>query len=1048
MITDEPDEELFDHLVIEFLDRGRRAVEFLHAARQLLAMPPGSVTRQAALIGYCMREAMKAIPESQDVDGIGTWKTRSRAVVDAKHSFELIRGLPGEDEESALDNLLAKIDDMALTHEQDRVHQQRLIAVIVNRTGAEPLTRGTDPVRTYQDLIDRCDRAVHGAVTFEEAQQLWIDCMAVLHQLFLPPEVRHRELDALADLDSPDNDDAATVLSLVAGPNHLRRFLSRIKTVAWFSLLDESGVLEPPTSQAAWPVFAAVGALKDLDQAGLAAALQRMFDRWGADDRQAWYIARAAVDLGVHGRKLVLTALGRHPKTAGLVHLAIEAVRNADPADEFVTSVADIALNQTTGSVGLVEILTRPFINGVTAENYASRIHILCFKLRKVPLDDVNRHDLIRDRSGSIEEPRDHYQDDRFAILLRALLECLRRALDVVDATSVLDAIEPLPDGLADRVRVWLLGRATGIDRATLISEIGRAIAARPPTGDDLRLIERITSEGDVGDYVQEWAQVLPTPPTAAELGTVLAKRDVPREWIRVHHWSGLLPSEVTATWSSANAVLSGIYGEPSKVSLQRRRSVELSAGRSPLGEDEIRAMPVDEAARRIASWRQDPNDWLVSARELGRTLEAVVKAEPTPWASEPLKLVGLLHHPTYIHHYLRGLAASGNLVGLPIDKLFEAMALIRTRPWAAIPLGDDSFDFDGDWRGVEGALVDLIKSLAGSDVGFADRREEAWAILLTEVSRREEPSGIVEGASDALELAINRPCTRALEAVLVLMGHEFRVEQTVRPEALDLLASVLALTGSDGALHRAILAPRIGFLRHIAPNWVDQHREQLFGEAAPAELGQLTVDLALKWGQPNNWLLEQFTERIKDAVRRGVEHALDQYLIAMLRGVPGYGVQVAADFLSSINELSAAGENLGRLLRADDAPAPAVTVAIEFWSQVLAAKTAKDLVGFGWLSEVNMLDDAKWAELTLQTLMVSRGRIDWSHKVAERASNIPVTTTTLKILNQLVRGLTDEWDRRQAAEAAVDLLNKATELAETPECRRLRNTLLERGLI
>jgi hypothetical protein len=1046
VISDGFDEGLFEHLIVEFLDHGRRAVEFLRASRQLLAMSPEYLPRQAALIGYCLREAMKAIPESQDVDGVGRWRERSREVADAKRRLEMIRGFPGEDEEGALDHLLAKIDEMALTHEQDRIHQQRLIAVIVNRTGARPLTSGTDPVRTYQDLLDRCDRAVHGTVTFEVAQQLWTDCMAVLRQLFMPPDVRHRELDALADLDSPGEDDAQAVLSLVAGPNHLQRFLSRIKTSAWFDLLDASGLLEPPGGQGAWPVFVAVERLKEDDPAGIAVALERMFDRWGAHERRAWYIARASIDLGVHGRDLVLRALRRHPASAGLIHLAVMAASRSDPADEFVESVADIALNQAGDLFPPVEPLGRALVDGVTAENYASRIRILCLKLRAVPSDDRGR--LLWDRGGSIEDRPDYFEHDHFNVLLQALVQCLGRALDVVDAADLLEAIDPLPGDLIDRVRAWVLGHGTGIDSATLIGGISHAVATRRPTGDDLRLIDRITSEADPSEYVEAWSRALPTPPTAAALGTALAAGEVPADWVRILDWSGPLPAEVTADWSAVIAVLSGIYGEPSRARLERQKQVEIGTGQSPLSEDEIRAMPVEEAARQIASWRPDPNEWLVSARELGRTLEAVVKADPASWASEPLKIVGLLHHPTYIGHYLRGLATADNLAGVPTDELFDAIAFMRTRPWAATPLGSDGVDFDAGWRGAEGASVDLIKSLADSDHGLANRRDEAWSILRTEVSRREEPSGIVEGARDPLESAINRPCTRALEAVLSFMGHEFRAEQDVRPDALGLLESVLQLGDSDGAEHRAIIAPRIGFLRHIAPDWVDTHREQLFGDAAPDELGQITVDLALKWGQPNSWLVEQFTHQVKDAVRREVDNALEQYLIATLRETPGYKISDAVGFLSSLNKLSAAGEALGRLLRADDAPAPAVTVATEFWTQALGAHRTEDLAGFGWFSEISVLDDAAWADLTLQTLTTNHGRIDWAPQGAERASNIPPTPVTLAILNELARGLPDEWDRRQVAETAVSVLNEATELADTPEYQRLRTTLLERGYL
>jgi hypothetical protein len=672
----------------------------------------------------------------------------------------------------------------------------------------------------------------------------------------------------------------------------------------------------------------------------------------------------------------------------------------------------------------------------------------VCFKIRAVPADDRSRRHAVMDRGGSIEDRSGYFEDDHFAVLLDALVQCLRRALEVVDTVEVLEATAPLPDDLVGRVRAFVLRHGTDVDSTTLIGEISRAITARRPTGDDIRLVERIISEADRTDYVEEWTRALPTPPSAAELGTAFASDGVPDVWIRVFEWSGLLPDEVTADWSAAIAVLSGRFGEPSRARLQSRMQVDFGTGQSPLSEDQIRAMPVDDAARLIASWRPEPGDWLVSARELGRTLEAVVKADPVPWASEPLKLVGLLHHPTYIHHYLRGLATAESLVGVPTEELLDAIGFIRTRPWSAVRIGTDSFEFDVDWRGAEGASVDLIKALATSDVGFGHRRDEAWSILRSEVDRRDEPSTIVQGASDPLELAINRACTKALEAILLFMGYEFRVDETVRPEALDLLTSILQLPGGDGAQHRAILAPRIGFLRHIAPDWVDHHGEKLFGAAAPDELGQLTVDLALKWGQPNSWLLEQFTPQVRDAVRRNVENALDHYLVAMLWETAGYSISDAIRFLASLTSLSAAGEALGRLLRTDDAPVTTVATATKFWTQALDANRPEDLAGFGWFAEISTMDDAVWANLTLRTVTVSHGRIDWAHKVAERAASIPHTPTTLAILNELVRGLADEWDRRQTAEIAAEALSQATDLVDTTEYQRLRTTLLERGLL
>jgi hypothetical protein len=1046
----ELDQGLLDHLTVEFLGHGRRAVAFLRSARELLSMAPGLLPQQPALIAYCLREAMKAIPASQDIGDGAQWSTKSREVVEAKRRFEMVRGLPGEDSDGALQALLARIDEMALTHEQDRLHQRRLIAVIIDRTGAQPLASGTSPVRAYQDVLDRLDKAVHGTVSSEEARQLWTDCLAILRQLFLPPDTRHRELDALAALASPSQADVPALLALLAGPSHLGYFLSRIQSPAWFDLLDESGVLEPPAGQAGWSVFAAVEQLRDGHAAELAAALARMFDRWGSDLQKAWYLARAAVDLGSRGNEVVLRAVRQHPTSPGISDLAVWAAEKVNPSDEFVQSVADQVLNRTgVGVYADLEPLLRSLVGGLNTDNYTARLRLLCYKLRSVPEDDYGRRSFkFLRRGGSISDPLEPHRHDRFDTLLHTLVESLRRAAGRVDLRDLLDTISPLPTDVGDRVRAWLLGDTPSVEPGYLISEVARAIASRRPTGDDLRLIDRVVAECGPGDYSAQWAEALGVPPSASALGSALAARDVPREWLRAFEWSGLLPPSVTAAWATAVAIMSGVYGEPSRAALEQPTDVEVGWVQSPLSESDLRAMTPDDAARWIASWRPDPSQWLVSALELGRTLEAVVRSDPTRWARFPLRTAGLLRHPTYISHYLQGLAAAAALDEAPTDELVDLILFVRTHPWEAVPLGRDTSDFDRDWRGAEQAGIDMIKSLADSDIGFGGRRDEVWSILQSEIERRDEPSGIVDGARDPLDAAINRPCTRALQAALSFMGYEFRSHGAVRPDALDLLSAILRLENRDGAEHRAILAPRIGFLRHIASDWVDEHRDELFGTAAPAGLGQLTVDLALKWGRPNGWLLERFPDAVKNAVRRGVDNALAHYLTAMLWQLSRYSVEEVVDFLRSSNKLSAAGEALGRLLPSEGTGPEHASLAAQFWARALDGGTAEALTGFGWLSGSSALDDDTWTDLTRRTLTATRGRIDWAHKVAERAAAQPPSTGALAILNQLVRGLADDWDRRSVTELAAQALDQARHLAHTPEYGRLRSALLERGVL
>jgi hypothetical protein len=290
----ELNEELLDHLVVEFGDRGRRAVEFLRTAASLLSSPADPLPpRHAECVAYCLREALKTIPASYGGLGGGEWRARSRKVSEAKQRFEQIRGLPGADTDGALRDLLGSIDDLALTHEQETIHQKRLIAVMVERTGAEPLASGTKPIDTYQDLLTRLDRASHTEVTLEATAGLWADALAILRQLFLPPDARHQELTRLAGLEKPTQADVVTLTSLLAAPSHLQYFLGKIHDPGWLEVLDASGLLEPLGGPGVWPVFAAVERLGETHAARLSALLTTMFDRWGADPEKAFAIARA-----------------------------------------------------------------------------------------------------------------------------------------------------------------------------------------------------------------------------------------------------------------------------------------------------------------------------------------------------------------------------------------------------------------------------------------------------------------------------------------------------------------------------------------------------------------------------------------------------------------------------------------------------------------------------------------------------------------------------------------------------------------------------------
>lgn len=730
MHGDELNEELLEHLVVEFGDRGGRAVEFLRTAASLLNLPSDPPPpRHAECVAYCLREALKTIPESYGGLGGGEWKARSRKVSEAKQRFEQIRGLPGADTDGALRELLDRIDDLALTFEQETIHQKRLITVMVERTGAEPLASGTKPVNTYQDLLRRLDVALHTEVALETVAGLWAEALAILRQLFLPPDARHQELTRLAELRNPTLADVVTLTSLLAAPSHLQYFLAGIHDPGW---LDSAGLLEPLGGQSVWPVLAAVERLRETHADRLSALLTTMFDKWGADPGKAFAIARAALELGVEGRGVILRSARRHPTASALTWLVVEATQKADPAGEFVHQVADTVISsvvQSGADVYLQPLLDR-YVRGITAENQAARVQILCFKLKQVPQSDHHRQGLVLFRGGFIADPPGHGKDDPFPSLVRALLGAIRRAAEFTAVPELLETVSALPADLRNRLRAWILATWGDTEPRVLINEVTQAITSRRPTGDDLRLVDMAVQRCDPEEYAGAWTAALGSPPTVAESGAALAAGQVPEGWMRAFYWAALLLATVTTAWTAVAAVLAAAYGEPSRAALEQRPRVEVAWGRTPISQEELRRMAPDEAARLIAAWRPGRDHPLTGPRELARTLESIVQSDPALWAATPLRTGGLLREPIYLSHYMRGIAEAESLDGVPIGELVDLIGLTSTHPWQPTPMGDPTYDYDPDWRGAESAAFDLIIALARHDLGFAGRNEEIWAIL------------------------------------------------------------------------------------------------------------------------------------------------------------------------------------------------------------------------------------------------------------------------------------------------------------------------------
>ena len=920
---------------------------------------------------------------------------------------------------------------------------------MIARTGAEPLSSGTRPVDAYQDLLGRANNALHRSCSDVEALDLWAKCIALFRQLFIPPEIRNTELEHLARIESPTTEQQDAVCGLLVTPQNLRYFFSKVTSPVWLDLLTPTGLLDPPDSEGVWPIFGGVVRLAENHHGETAAWLERMYGRHRANSRPAWDIARAALDIGEPVLELVFGAVKDHPEHSGMLMLGDMAVQKLDAADELVERFADFALNEDSFTkLGHAEPLMAHLSEGINETNALRRVELLCQKMQTVPEDSWSLRSLGWRSRGFVTDRDRFLGEDRFEALLSCMIDSIQRAWHLVPVGELLEMLKTLPAVLGGRLRVWTLGKAPGVALELLVEEVEHALASRGPVGDDLALIDRAVAECEPHTYVERWRDALGDAPTIDQAVHARRTDTVSQEWMRAMWWVSLLPNEVAGAWVTPCGIISAPYGPPGREDLERRVRAEGGFARSPYSAEQLQSTDPESAADLICRWRPGPDDWLVTAGGLARTLESVVTGDPQRWLVSPMRTAIALHHPTYISHYLRAAASLAPEHDLPVEELLDVIKLVRSNPWTPEQLGDHHGDYDRDWANAEYAAIGLIKALAASGCTFDHRAESVWEVLESDLTSDWDGTEVETGGDTApAPSSFDRRRTQALEAVLLMVESEFRAFETVRPQAIALLDQSLRLSGHDGIVSRAVLAPSIGFLLHVLPDWAEANRELLVGDDAPDGLGQITVDEAIRRSSPNAWLLKNARDQIHDAVQRDVDNALNHLLVAMLWGIQGYSAHQNAGFVGQSPGLaSRSAEALGRLLHHGEPEPAQLEIAAEFWRVMLQAANSDALLGFGWLSIVDSMDTELWAELTLRTLDVTGGRLAWSHAVAERVASSPPSRTGLAIMDRLVRAQNDPWGNRRVIEEAVALVASAQDMSETDEHRRLHRALLERG--
>lgn len=1045
---------LLDHLRVQFGAHGSRAVDYLRTAERFLGSDALDVPRLGEVIAYCIREALKEIPKTSGAGPEGNWRRLSRQAVKTFEDFEA--STRPSDVAAALDlaQHRAAIDELRKFHDEgEGIHQARLISLMIQRAGVEPLTSGTAPVADYQQLIVDADRVAHGTGSVEASRGLWERCVALLTQLFLPHELRHQHLVRLAAIDAPALGDLGEVLSLSGTPVHVKRFLREISNPRWLKLFRDQGALGDPGSNLWWEACSAAMRLAQTHRADVVAWLIASYDEHPESVEHARCCARAAEQIGGETLDLLLRIVRRFPQDRQIVYAGTNAAGEMDASHPLVQQFTDVLLNESTWDLVMIaDGLATHLAAGVDALNAVERIEMVCHKLSWVPEDDIALGWFEYDSSGLIAEPHTESRHDRFSVLLGCLTTMLRRAWEWHPPEIVLEPVALLRPALRDRLRAWVLANSPEAIPETLAAEVEQAIIDRDATGDDVALVDRAIELSGLVNVESRWVRALGQAPSVIEMSTMLGSGDFPpREWIRASTWVAVLPHEVGVNWAAPCRVLAGKYGELTREGLLQKSTVESYDFESPYTPEELNSMPPIEAAQTIVRWRPDPKKLHINVFDLARALEESIGRDPNRWLADPLGIVIALHHPFYISHYLHGARDCPEAAALHFDGLLEVIELIRGEPWPAEDIGHRSSRISS-WYTAHRAAIDLILALIRIQVRFGDMADDVWDYLsATAVDLSTPPWGSGGNArlSDIGNRAINRTSTRALEAAVLFTDQERSVGRPLRPDLEDLLDFALSLEGADGAEYRSILAPNIPWFHRVMPAWTEANLERIYGPNAPDDLGAFTFDATIQRGRADDWLLETHLDRLKEAAVRGVPNALQSVLVGMLRACAGYEPDSVATFLARHPRLvRQASGRLANLLRNDNIEAIHLDIGTEFWRALLAHATPESLTEFGWMSQVIALDDDLWAELTLATLSSTSGQTDWPDQVAERAMTAPITVDKLSIVKQIVLKQSDAWTLRRVADGAEEFFDAANDLRGIDEYEQLRTAFQERDLL
>lgn len=1033
--VEEPDEALCRSLC-DLGPEGHRAQQFLLSAAEQLNRPGSRAGEHAS---YAVREALNAL-----IALGGSPPRGMRSGV--KRVLQRWSEAEGDLDSGPLTEAVA---ELRVLEEGPGPNETRLERAITDLARQRPTRVEADLLKQFMALHEEVSKALHNDATVPKAIEYYKRAIVIVGGLFGSMVDRIAPLAKLAAVSEPCPSDVERLKKFAGDDRHLAFFFSRIEGPAWMKVLLEEEILLPP-DEGVWAAGPYIGGLAT-QEPDLVAQWLRTIAKEERSDHQAVALIRIARQVGP-GLAAPLLTIARDHLGAVEVRFQLEAYL-AKLADDELSDPAIRSLVQHL----LVELLTN---NSRRRDSYwAAEI----FELALEAMAKAEAKAWLLMLAHRLREVAEPESDLRLRIVpplselslssrsspLELAFLALSQAMDIAEASGIerpelLEIAQVVPDPLRSRLIAQYhrdRGDPTDPEAREFLARQIREVDA--PGAEHLALLREAVEAADPG-FVEDLAEAIGEPPALDSVEALPAGGSVPEDLRRAHRWLVGMPDSIRTQWSGVDHALDDRVGMASNDGvLMRIRSVTYGSGPSPIPKPELQGLSPVEAARRIGSWKPPPDDSLIGdpTDDLSDLVAELVTEDPTAWLdADPAQVVRGLASPRYIGRYFRAIKEKGVPNPEQAAALVEAVGVCQSEPWEIV--GND-LPARNPWQGAVREGVELIGALGSAGVLDTASREAGWTVVTDAIQSLDFGLSIeFKNAEEALGLAINRFSSAAIAQAFAL-GH---VDNAPTEQLLSLLDQLLTLAGPEGALVRAMIAPRLPWLRQEVPQWFSEHEAIIFGREAPDDLGGFTFRLYLETAtQTRALLIEQRDRIVSHLGGEAGESARAHLLHGLLWQVDGYSASqvtddlIAAGRVSMIEASRWLGWALAEAKEVDPGPIE------ELWREVLSRDLrAEEYVGWGWLVVNEAIDDQTWLQLTLETARKSAGQLDEADRVAERAEKVASDSQVYELITLMLGSTLPLWELERVGAVGLSLLAAGT--GGQTKRTDLKNRLLERG--